>query len=74
MNLFFLPEYFGGEDQIQAVTDEQMAVIATQCKEVIKDSDFISYFNYVIVTQLLAKPNTWREALDLYNNLLTFAD
>ena len=74
LNLFFLPVHFGGEYQIQAVTDEQVAVIATHCKEVTEDSDFISYFNYVIVTQQLAKPITWREALDLFNNLLTFAD
>ena len=72
--LFFLPEHFGGEDQIQPVTDEQMAVVASLCEEPIVDNDYLSYFNYIIETQQLAKPITWRESEDLFKHLVSYAD
>jgi hypothetical protein len=38
------------------------------------DNTFEQYFGYVMESQNLVPPSTWREALFLYNNLMHFAD
>ena len=70
--LFFLPETFGGEDQMQPVTDAQLEVVASHCEEPIVDNDYQSYFNYVVDLQQLAKPRNWKECLNLIEHLLNY--
>jgi hypothetical protein len=70
--LFFLPETFGGEDQMQPVTDAQLEVVASHCEEPIVDNDYQSYFNYVVDLQQLAKPRNWKECLNLFEHLLNY--
>ena len=70
--LFFLPETFGGEDQMQPVTDAQLEVVASHCEEPIVDNDYQSYFNYVVDLQQLAKSRNWKECLNLFEHLLNY--
>ena len=70
--LFFMPESFGGEDQMQPVTDAQLEVVASHCEEPIVDNDYHSYFTYVVDLQRLAKPRNWKECLHLFEHLIRF--
>ena len=70
--LFFMPESFGGEDQMQPVTDAQLEVVASHCEEPIVDNDYYSYFTCVVELQRLAKPRNWKECLHLFEHLISF--
>ena len=72
--LFYLPELHSAQDFKHPVSEEQCHYVlenyvdSGECH-----NDFQEYFNYVVDTAELTPPDDWREALDLYNQLIEFA-
>ena len=63
--IYFLPEYFGGEDQLQPITNAQLEEVASQCEEAIEGNDYQSYLSHVVDLQQLSKPTNWKECFHL---------
>ena len=51
--IYFLPENFGAEDQLQPITHVQLEEVASRCEQAIESNDYQSYFNYVVDLQQL---------------------
>lgn len=72
--LLYLPELHSAQDFKHPVSEEQCHYVlenyvdSGECH-----NDFQEYFNYVVDTAELTTPDDWREALDLYNQLIKFA-
>jgi len=72
--LFYLPELHSAQDFKHPVSEEQCHYVlenyvdSGECH-----NDFQEYFYYVVDTAELTPPDDWREALDLYNQLIEFA-
>ncbi|CAB3995690.1 Hypothetical predicted protein [Paramuricea clavata] len=72
--LYYLPENSGFQDHKCDVSEEQLRDMGIYCELPDDDNTFEQYFGYVMESQNLVPPSTWREALFLYNNLMHFAD
>ena len=72
--LFFLPESNGGESNlIVPVQDDKMVYARNHIVETETTHDHFSYIGYVMDSQQFSKPVNWREALDLFENVLIIA-
>ena len=67
--LFYLPENHGFEDFKCAVSEQQLEDMGEYCEVPEENSVYVEYFNYVIETQNLQSPTSWREALALFQHL-----
>lgn len=72
--LFFPAEEFGGVDQLQPVSDTKMGELLSQSDNAVVKNDYQDYFEHVLVLQGLEKPRNWRDALSLFNYLLSVAE
>lgn len=72
--LYFLPELHGGMNMLSSVPNDdfQQAISNMNFQEV--ENDYQEYFEYVLRKSLLALPDNWRQAFELYHQLLHFAD
>ena len=72
--LFFLPESNGGESNLIApVADDKMAYARNHLIESKTAHDHFVYIQYVMDSQQFSKPENWREALELFESILTIA-
>ncbi|XP_066935846.1 uncharacterized protein [Clytia hemisphaerica] len=69
-SLYYLPELAGSEDRKQAVPFEKIQDVSENV--VVRDyrNEYSEYFDHVMETNRLEKPEDWRAALDLYNFFL----
>ena len=72
--LFYLPKLHNTEDFLAPVSAQQCDYI-TENYLVLAEStnECQEYFQYDFHAAGLSNPQTWREALDLYRNLYTYA-
>ena len=69
--LFNLPERYGGADnQIVPVSQSDIAYAYSDLVQKDEDKDYQEYFQYVIQNLNKKTPEHWREALQMYRELL----
>lgn len=75
-SLFFLPELHGGRDNLLLKVSSSEVNFISQQYLTSKDDDneYQEYFRYLKETLDLTEPNTWEEALEMYNNFYRIAD
>eukprot|EP00794_Sanderia_malayensis_P001627 gene1627-1806_t len=72
--LFFIPERHGGESNLLiSITQAQVDYINEHIVINEEENDYTEYFEMIMNTYDLAKPNIWQEALSLYENLMDVA-
>ena len=71
--LFFLPERSGGENHLQYTTQQQLEEVRNSADmgPIDNDNDYQLYYQYVCEEEQIAKPKTWKEALTLFQHLVT---
>jgi hypothetical protein len=69
--LYHLPEQSGTIDYKQVVPVEKFNYVSAHV--VIGDytTEYTEYFNFLLSSTSLTKPNNWQEALDLYNMIIS---
>eukprot|EP00112_Aurelia_sp_Birch-Aquarium-sp1_P014494 Seg3133.2 transcript_id=Seg3133.2/GoldUCD/mRNA.D3Y31 product="hypothetical protein" protein_id=Seg3133.2/GoldUCD/D3Y31 len=72
--LYFLPELHGGMNMLSSVPNDdfQQTIGNMNFQEV--ENDYQENFEYVLRKSLLALPDNWRQAFELYHHFLHFAD
>ena len=72
--MYFLPEQHGGTDLKQHISEQMITDISENV--VIRDyaNEYTEYFDYVTHFLNIPKPTNWREALDLYEKLLSVSN
>ena len=72
--LFHLPERYGGTDnQIVPLSPHDISYAYSHLVQKDEDNDYQEYFQYVIQSLNKKKPEHWREALQMYRELLDIA-
>ena len=72
--LFYLPELYNTENFLAPDSDGQCDYITENYLALAEStSEYQEYFQYAFHAAGLSNPQTWREALDLYRNLYTYA-
>ena len=71
--LFFLPERSGGENHLQYTTQQKLEEVrnSEDLGPIDNDNDYQQYYQYVCEQEQIAQPKTWKEALTLFQHLLT---
>lgn len=73
-NLYYLPERNGGvPNLILPVLDEKLQYVRSRLTERCGSSNYQEYFDYVMDTCELSRPNNWREGLVIYDTLTDHA-
>jgi len=69
--LYYLPEQIGSSDQKQHVSDSIINDVSNHV--IMKDysNDYSCYFNYVTNHLGIVKPTSWKESLNLYEEILS---
>ena len=68
--LFFLPEMHGAENYLHSISELQCKDVEENHLTDEKVNEYLEYFIYVKEQCELNQPKTWREALNLYNQLI----
>ena len=68
--LFFLPEIHGAENYLHSISEFQCKDVEENHLTDEKVNEYLEYFIYVKEQCELNQPKTWREALNLYNQLI----
>ena len=69
--LYYLPESFGGtSDLLKYVVDRDYQYALEHIVETEDENVYLEYFQYVMSELNVAYPNTWEEALELYQTLV----
>ena len=70
--LLFLPERSGAENHLQYTTQQQLEEVRNSGNlgPIDNDNDYQQCYQYVCLEQI-AKPKTWKEALTLFQHLVT---
>lgn len=68
--LFFLPEYYGGENCLMKVSDARLNEMEQNISETVNDNIYKEYFDYVIDAKSWFYPDNNAGAFDLYENLI----
>lgn len=73
--LYYIPEYYGVHDCIEPVSRQKYEHAANEYLTLQNEDSnvFHEYFQYVMDINALSSPTNWREAINLYHNLLRFA-
>ena len=71
--LFFLPERSGGENHLQYTTPQELEEMRNSADPgpIDNDNDYQQYYQYVCEQEQIVQPKTWKEALTLFQHLLT---
>ena len=73
-SLYCLPELHGATDQfLLPISEAESGYARSHVIESDYDSDYQEYFQYVCGLCGLEQPNDWKQALELYDILLQFA-
>ena len=73
-SLYYLPESHGGAPNlITQVPGNEMEYGRVQLVENPGVNEYEQYFQYILTTCDLQRPESWREGLELYNTLLDYA-
>ena len=72
--LFFAPENFGKEDQLQPVSTAQLDSVSGEYDIEEHISEYQEYFQFVATQLGKQNPKSWREALALFNELKPLAE
>ena len=72
--LFYLPEIHSAQNYLQTVNENQCQQIEENHNIEEEINEFQEYFIYVMDQCNLSHPQNWREALDLYNHILSHAN
>ena len=73
-SLYCLPELYGATDQfLLSISEAESGYASSHVIESDYDSDYQENFQYVYGLCGLEQPNDWKQALELYNILLQFA-
>ena len=71
--LYCIPEYYGMNDFIVPVLSDKICHAINAYPIQNEENIFQEYFQYVVEANGLHLPTNWREALNLYHQLLNFA-
>ena len=72
--LLYLPKLHNTEDFLADVSAQQCDYITENYLALAESTDeYQEYFQYAFHEAGLSNPQTWREAIDLYRNLYTYA-
>ena len=72
--LFYLPKLQNTEDFLAPVSAQQCDYITENYLSLAESTnEYQEYFQYAFQAAELSNPQTWREALDLYRYLYTYA-
>ena len=72
--LFFLAEHHGTVDMLVHVPEEKIQYTSTHVIEEIQTHELQEYFEYVRLTLDWPQPNTYQDALELFENLVNIAE
>ena len=72
--LFFLPEMDGAENYLHPISELQCQHVEENHAAEAEASEYPEYFIYVKEQCELNQPQTWREALYLYNQLIFYSN
>ena len=73
-SLFFLPEHHGGVDMSVQVPEEKIQYTSTHIVEEIPTHELQDYFEYARLSLGCPQPNSWQEAVELFENLVNIAE
>lgn len=73
-SLFFLAEHHGAVDMLVPVPEEKVHYTSSHVIEEIPMHELQEYFEYVRSSLGCPQPNTWQEALELFENLVNIAE
>ena len=73
-SLFFLPEHHGGVDMLVQVPEEKIPYTSTHVVEEISTHELQEYFEYTRLSLGCPQPNSWQEAVELFENLVNIAE
>ena len=72
--MFFLAEHHDAVDMLVQVPEEKIHYTSIHVIEEIPTHERQEYFEYVRLTLDWPQPNTWQDALELFENLVNIAE